>query len=64
MSQYHIRPAGLEDIDIIVRHRVRMFQDMGTPVDVGRLEAALHRGCAGTWRAATTAAGWPRLTGR
>ena len=30
---YHVRPATLADIDVLVRHRIAMFSDMGVPID-------------------------------
>jgi GNAT superfamily N-acetyltransferase len=33
MGHYSVRPATLNDADILVRHRVEMFTDMGVIVD-------------------------------
>lgn len=33
MADYRIRVATLDDVDVLVRHRVAMFQEMGVPVD-------------------------------
>src|SRR5258706_10071396 len=33
MEHYSVRPATLNDTDILVRHRVGMFTDMGVVVD-------------------------------
>ena len=33
MSDYRIRPATLDDVDVLVRHRVAMFSAMGTSFD-------------------------------
>ena len=30
---YRIRPATLEDLDVLIHHRIAMFTDMGRPVD-------------------------------
>ena len=35
MEHYSVRPATLNDADILVRHRVGMFTDMGVNVDRG-----------------------------
>jgi GNAT superfamily N-acetyltransferase len=32
-ATYRIRPATLDDIDVLVRHRLGMFADMGVTVD-------------------------------
>jgi GNAT superfamily N-acetyltransferase len=37
MSSYRIRPASLDDIDVLVHHRVAMFRDMGTAMDADDL---------------------------
>jgi GNAT superfamily N-acetyltransferase len=34
MPPYRVRPATLADIDVLVRHRLGMFTDMGTVFDV------------------------------
>lgn len=51
-----VRVATLDDISVLVHHRVSMFQDMGVPLDAPALEAAfaewLRRTMpAGTYRA-------------
>jgi GNAT superfamily N-acetyltransferase len=63
-SDYRVRTATLADADVLVRHRVDMFTDMGVPMDVPALESAfrawLHEMMpAGTYRAwlAETASG-------
>ncbi len=33
MAHYSVRPATLDDVDILVRHRVGMFTDMGVQMD-------------------------------
>jgi GNAT superfamily N-acetyltransferase len=55
-SDYRLRPATLDDADVLVRHRVSMFTDMGLALDVARLEAAFRPWLAalmpsGTYRA-------------
>src|SRR4030095_9388517 len=37
---YRVRPATLDDRDLLVRHRLAMFADMGVPLDVDRIGAA------------------------
>lgn len=53
---YVLRAATLDDLDVLVHHRVAMFTDMGVPIDaaaVGAAFAAWLRGIrpAGTYRA-------------
>jgi len=53
---YRVRPATLDDVDVLVRHRVGMFTDMGVPLDVPVLQAAFREWLAkmmpsGTYRA-------------
>ena len=55
-SGYRVRQATLADADILVRHRVGMFTDMGVPMDVPALETAFRAWLqemmpAGTYRA-------------
>jgi GNAT superfamily N-acetyltransferase len=38
MSDYRVRPATLDDVDTLVRHRLGMFTDMGTAFDAPVLE--------------------------
>ena len=52
MSTYHVRPATLDDVDALVRHRLGMFTDMGLPVDADAIGHAFRR-----WLAETMAAG-------
>jgi GNAT superfamily N-acetyltransferase len=33
MAHYMVRPATLDDADILVHHRIAMFSDMGVPVE-------------------------------
>jgi GNAT superfamily N-acetyltransferase len=54
--EYQVRPATLDDADVLVRHRVSMFTEMGTPMDVAALEIAFREWLtetmpAGTYRA-------------
>lgn len=63
-SDYRVRMATLADVDVLVRHRVGMFTDMGVPMDVPALESAFRAWLhdmmpAGTYRAwlAETASG-------
>jgi GNAT superfamily N-acetyltransferase len=51
-----VRPATLGDVEILVRHRVAMFADMGVPMNARALEAAFRAWLeqmmpAGTYRA-------------
>jgi GNAT superfamily N-acetyltransferase len=54
--EYRLRPATFDDADVLVRHRVGMFTDMGLTMDVARLEATFRAWLAalmppGTYRA-------------
>jgi GNAT superfamily N-acetyltransferase len=49
---YRVRPATLADVDVLVRHRIGMFTDMGVPMDVTALDAAFR-----TWLADVMPAG-------
>jgi GNAT superfamily N-acetyltransferase len=53
---YRVRPATLDDVDMLVHHRVGMFTDMGVPMDVPALQARFRDWLAemmppGTYRA-------------
>ena len=55
-SDYRIRPATLDDIDILVHHRLAMFSDMGTPMNATAVGQAFRDWVArmlpaGTFRA-------------
>jgi len=55
MAQYSVRPATVDDAEILVRHRVGMFTDMGVPIEP-RIAEAFRRWLfemmpAGTYRA-------------
>jgi GNAT superfamily N-acetyltransferase len=55
-ADYRVRPATLDDTDVLVRHRVGMFTDMGIALDVAALEIAFRAWLtemmpAGTYRA-------------
>src|ERR1700704_4436831 len=52
MADYRVRPATLDDVDALVRHRIGMFTDMGVPMDVAALDAAFR-----AWLADMTPAG-------
>jgi GNAT superfamily N-acetyltransferase len=59
-----VRPATLADADVLVRHRIAMFTDMGVPLDAAQLDTAFRAWLAevmpaGSYRAwlAETAAG-------
>ena len=52
MSAYQIRGATFDDADALVRHRTRMFADMGVPMDTAAVEQAFRR-----WLATSMASG-------
>ena len=61
-GDYRIRPATLADADVMVRHRVAMFTEMGVPLDAAVLEPAFRAWLedvmpAGTYRAWLVEAG-------
>jgi GNAT superfamily N-acetyltransferase len=41
-AEYLVRPATLADADVLVRHRVGMFTDMGIVMDVPAIETAFR----------------------
>jgi len=55
-ADYLVRPATLDDADVLVRHRVAMFTEMGVAMDAAALETAFRAWLtetlpAGTYRA-------------
>ena len=42
-----IRPATLDDLDVLVRHRISMFTDMGVPLDAAALDESFRAWLAG-----------------
>jgi GNAT superfamily N-acetyltransferase len=52
-SAYRVRPATLDDADIMVRHRCSMFTEMGVPLDTAALESAFRDWLAGTMPSGT-----------
>jgi GNAT superfamily N-acetyltransferase len=55
-SDYRVREATLDDVDVLIEHRVAMFRDMGVAMDVPAIEAAFRAWLqqmmpAGTYRA-------------
>ena len=55
-SAYRVRPATIADADVLVRHRIAMFTDMGVALDAGVLDPAFRSWIeemmpAGTYRA-------------
>lgn len=53
---YRIRPATLADTDVLSRHRIAMFTDMGVPLDAASLDRSFRDWLAevmpaGTYRA-------------
>ena len=57
MPDYRIRPATLDDVDALVRHRIAMFSDMGTTMDRD-VVAQAFRGWLTTMLPAGTYRGW------
>jgi GNAT superfamily N-acetyltransferase len=49
---YRVREASLGDVDVLVRHRIGMFKDMGLALDVAALDASFR-----VWLADTMPAG-------
>jgi GNAT superfamily N-acetyltransferase len=43
MAAYRIRRATLDDADVLVHHRTRMFADMGVSMDAAVVEQAFRR---------------------
>ena len=41
-DSYRVRPATIGDGDVLIRHRVAMFQEMGMSLDVDGLSAAFR----------------------
>ena len=56
-AEYRVRPATLADVDVLVRHRIGMFSDMGVPMDVAALDAA-YRAWLSDMMPAGTYRGW------
>src|SRR2546427_12612484 len=52
MAAYRIRGATLDDADVLVHHRTRMFADMGVSMDAAAVEQAFRR-----WLASSIASG-------
>jgi GNAT superfamily N-acetyltransferase len=55
-ADYRVRAATLADVDILVRHRIAMFTDMGVALDAPQLDQAFRLWLAdvmpsGTYRA-------------
>jgi GNAT superfamily N-acetyltransferase len=42
MSDYRIRVATLDDLDVLVHHRIAMFEDMGVPLDAPAIAGAFR----------------------
>jgi len=42
MPEYRIRPATLDDVEVLVHHRVAMFKDMGTTMDANLVAPAFR----------------------
>jgi GNAT superfamily N-acetyltransferase len=41
-ADYQVRLATLADVDVLVRHRIAMFTDMGVPLDARMLDQAFR----------------------
>jgi GNAT superfamily N-acetyltransferase len=62
MPSYQVRPATIDDLDALVRHRLGMFTDMGLSVEAEAIEHAFRRWLAemipaGTYRGWVAEAG-------
>ena len=53
MPDYRIRPATLDDIDVLVHHRVAMFSEMGTAIDADSVGKAFRDWVTGLLPAGT-----------
>ena len=42
MADYRVRTATIDDVDVLVHHRIAMFQDMGVPLDAAAVDAAFR----------------------
>jgi GNAT superfamily N-acetyltransferase len=52
-ADYRVRLATLADADLLVRHRIAMFNDMGVPFDAHELDQAFRAWIANTMPAGT-----------
>ena len=52
-ANYRVRPASLADADVLVRHRIAMFTDMGVPFDAGDLDVAFRAWLPGVMTSGT-----------
>ena len=43
MADYRLRVATLDDADVLVHHRIAMFEDMGVPLDASSVDVAFRR---------------------
>ena len=57
MPDYRIRPATVDDVDVLVHHRIAMFSEMGTAIDAD-LVAKAFRGWVTRLLPAGTYRGW------
>lgn len=48
MSPYNVRPATLDDVDVLVQHRIAMFTDMRVTMDPAALGTAFRKWLAST----------------
>jgi GNAT superfamily N-acetyltransferase len=42
IHDYNVRPAAIEEIDLLVQHRIAMFTEMGTAIDADSVAAAFR----------------------
>jgi len=42
MADYRVRAATIADVDVLVHHRIAMFQDMGVPLDAAAVDAGFR----------------------
>jgi GNAT superfamily N-acetyltransferase len=61
--KYRVRPATLDDVDVLVRHRIEMFTDMGVKLDVKALDRSFRAWLAETMPSGTYRA-WLAENGR
>jgi GNAT superfamily N-acetyltransferase len=57
VPSYHVRPATIDDLDALVRHRLDMFTDMGLSVEAAAIDRAF-RGWLAEMMPAGTYRGW------
>ena len=63
MSDYRIRPATLDDIDVLVHHRVAMFSEMGMSIDADSVAKAFREWVTDLLPTAPIGDGWWKRPG-